>query len=96
MHLLAMTPKARPAKAVMVAVAVVGVVVAVAVNPRVATPKAPLAKTARLLSRRLPKVALPPTKSPLPVANVSANPVASVSPVVRRKRLPCRRWRPAA
>ena len=95
-HPWVMTPKARPAKAVMVAVAVVVVVVVAAVSPRVATPKVLLAKRARLLSRCRPKLALPPTKSPHPVANVSVKPVASVSPVARWKKQPCRRQRPAA
>lgn len=85
-HLWAMTAKAKLAKAVMVAVAAVVVVVAVAANPRVATPKALLAKRVRPLSRRRPTVAPPATKSPHPVANVNVSPVASVNPVAMQKK----------
>lgn len=96
MRLLAMTPKARPARAVMVAVVAVVVVVVAVVSPRVATRKALQAKRVRPPSRPRPKVALPPTKSRHPVASVSVSPVASVSLVVRLKKQPCRLHRPLA
>lgn len=91
-----MTPRARPAKAVMAAVVAVVVVVVAVVSPRVATPKALLAKRVRPPSRPRPKVALPPTKSPHPVASVSVSLVVSVNPVARQRKRPCRLRRPLA